>query len=380
MLKRTLIVLSLLVMIGMLHLSPDTVTIAHANGNDFTRVDGEVRGGSFSLFRPDDWNGDLVLLVHGDAPDLFEAVTPDLISQGFGVAFATQPPDLGVVAALKEITISTRIVQAKFAAHFGKPNRTYLYSFSRGGHNMTNLLETSPERYDGVLSVCGGNGGSQLQWDYFFTARVLFDYFFPDVLPGDPLSMPALDPDTFFNDVVPDIVEAISMNPAAAQEMAAVDQYNLQYNDLNELANGIALSLVVHSIGVNDVISFSNGNPFDNIQTVYTGTNDDNALNAGVVRLGADPQARQKLRVWHEPNGSIGGTPVLVLHMSRDPFVPERATNDKFETLVQSTGNADFLVRRVVDRFGHCDFSNAELASHFSDLVTWVETGVRPSP
>ena len=245
---------------------------------------------------------------------------------------------------------------------------------------MTNLLETSPERYDGVLSVCGGNGGSQLAWDYFFTARVLFDYFFPDLLPGDPLSMPALDPDSFFNDVAPDIVEAILMNPAAAQEMAAVDQYNLQYNDFDELANGIAQSLVVHSIGANDMIIFANGNPFDNTQTVYTGTNDDTALNAGIVRLGADPQARQKLHVWHEPNGSIGGTPVLVLHTSRDPFVPELATNDRYEALVQSTGNADFLVRRVVDRFGHCDFSNEELASHFSDLVTWVETGVRPSP
>jgi hypothetical protein len=32
------------------------------------------------------------------------------------------------------------------------------------------------------------------------------------------------------------------------------------------------------------------------------------------------------------------------------------------------------------DRFGNCTFSNEELASHFSELVNWVETGVRQNP
>ncbi|HEX6386337.1 MAG TPA: alpha/beta hydrolase, partial [Anaerolineae bacterium] len=282
-------------------------------------------------------------------------------------------------AALKEVTINTRIVQAQFTKHFGKPGRTYLYGFSRGAHNMTKLVETSPARYDGVFTVCGGNGGSQLQWDYFFTARVLFDYFFPGVLPGDVLNTPELDQERFFAEVAPIIADAIVANPSAAEEMAAVDQYDLQYNDFNELVSGIVQSLWPHTVGVNDLLLAARGNPFDNTQTVYTGTRDDEALNAGVARLSAEPQARNYLRVWYEPDGSIAGTPVLALHTTRDPVVPERPNNDKYETLVQSTGNADFFVRRRVERFGHCTFGGPELLGHFLDLVTWAETGVRPS-
>lgn len=122
------------------------------------------------------------------------------------------------------------------------------------------------------------------------------------------------------------------------------------------------------------------GNPFDNLETTYTGSRDDEALNAGVARIGADPHARNYLRTWYEPDGSINGTPFLALHTSRDPIVRERANNDKYESLVESTGNGEFFLRRVVDRFGNCTFSAEELASHFSDLVDWVETGVKPSP
>jgi hypothetical protein len=160
--------------------------------------------------------------------------------------------------------------------------------------------------------------------------------------------------------------------------MASVDQYDLRYNDLEELVSGIVQSLAIHSIGVNDLLSAANGNPFDNTLINYTGTGDDVASNAGIVRLRADQPARQYLRVWYEPNGSIGSSPVLLLHTSRDPIVPESANNDKYEALVQSTGNEDFLVRRVVDRFGHCTFSPAEIASSFTDLIAWVEAGIRP--
>jgi len=350
----------------------------YATGNDFTRADGEISGASFSLFRPENWNGDLVLLVHGSIPGEFEALASELVAGGFGVAFTALPPGSGEGSALKDITIATRVVEAQFTSHFGPPGQTYLFGFSRGGHNMSQLLETSPAKYSGMLSICGGNGGTQLQWDYFFTARILFDYYFPGVLPGTPERMPPLDLDTFLGTIAPDVITAISLNPLAAIEMASVDQYDLRYNDLEELVSGIVQSLAIHSIGVNDLLSAANGNPFDNTRINYTGTGDDVALNAGIVRLRADQPARQYLRVWYEPNGSVGSTPVLLLHTSRDPIVPESANNDKYEALVQSTGNEDFLVRRVVDRFGHCTFSPAEIASSFTDLIAWVEAGIRP--
>lgn len=349
-------------------------------GDEIARVDGQVANAPFTLLMPEDWNGNLVLLVHGSIPEEFEALGQGLASAGFGVAFATLRAGLGDGAALKEITLHTRIVQAKFTSHFGRPDRTFLLGFSRGAHNMTQLLETAPARYSGMLSICGGNGGAQFQWDYFFTARVLFDYYFPGVLPGTPLQMPPLDINGFMNTVAPDVIDAIVANPLAAAEMAAVDQYALQYDDFAELVSGILQSLAIHSTGVNDLISAARGNPFDNTAVEYSGTSDDQALNSDLARLSAKPQARNYLQAWYEPDGTIAGVPVLLLHTSRDPIVPESGNNDRYQALVEAAGNGTSLVRRVVDRFGHCNFTDEEIAGSFTDLVVWAVAGIKPSP
>src|SRR5260370_25813134 len=46
---------------------------------------------------------------------------------------------------------------------------------------------------DGALVVCGVVGGAPLLFRHSGDGRVLFDYFFPGVLPGDLLHMPNLD-------------------------------------------------------------------------------------------------------------------------------------------------------------------------------------------
>jgi len=351
-----------------------------AAGHGETRIDGEIAGTPYTLLQPDTWNGDLVLLVHGSIPNDFEALAPGFTAQGYGVAFVTLTNIVGDGDddAYREVTLATRKVQAKFTARFGQPNRTYLFGFSRGAHNMTRLVETSSARYDGMLSICGANGGTQQQLDYFFTARVLFDYYFPGVLPGSPLEMPPLDFNGFFSTVAPLVINAVLQNPLAAAEMAAVDQYGLQYNDFGELVSGILQSLIIHSVTVNGTLDAARGNPFDNSATGYTGTSNDAALNAGIARLVADPQARAYAATWYEPSGSIGGTPVILLHTSRDPIVPDSPGNDKYEALVEASGNGDFLLRRTIDRFGHCEVTPDEIFGSFAELVGWAETGVRP--
>lgn len=370
-----LAVLQMLLAVTLLQ-SVDARAVEHGE----TRIDGQIAGVAYTLLRPGSWNGDLVLLVHGSIPNDFEALAPGLTAQGYGVAFVTLTANVGDgdADAYRQVTLSTPKVQAKFTAHFGRPNRTYLFGFSRGAHNMTRLAETSSTRYDGMLSICGANGGTQQQLDYFFTARVLFDYHFPGVLPGTPLEMPQLDLNGFFSTIAPLVINAVLQNPLAAAEMAGVDQLELQYNDFGELVSGILQSLIIHSVTVNGTLDAARGNPFDNGAVNYTGTSDDAALNAGIARLIADPQARAYAANWYEPNGSIGNTPVILLHTTRDPIVPESRNNDKYEALVAASGNGDFLLRRNIDRFGHCTLTPQETFGAFADLVGWVETGIRP--
>lgn len=377
--RRQIMLLIALLLLAALAFAPSKSETLQASEDGVTRVDGVIDGAPYFLYRPADWNGDLVLLVHGSLPDVFEFLAQDLASHGFGVAYANLPPSAGEAAALKLVTTNTRIVEAKFTSEFGQPQHTYLYGLSRGAHNMTHLLETSPSRYDGMFSACGGNGGSQLQWNYFFTARVLFDYYYPGVLPGTPVSTPDIDRAEYAAEIAPLIAGAILANPGPAFEMAAVEQYPLRYDGFGELVRGIVHSLAIHTIGVDDLMAAAHGNPFDNQQTVYAGTSNDGALNAGIARFSANPQARAYLRTWHEPDGTIAETPVLLLHTTRDPAVPEELTNGKYRALIESTGNGEFLVRRTISRFGHCRFSPAEMRSNFFGLVHWVETGVPPA-
>ncbi|MEJ2601956.1 MAG: hypothetical protein P8172_01450 [Gammaproteobacteria bacterium] len=348
---------------------------------DYLRVDGEHVGHTYSLLRPDgaDWNQKLVLLVHGSIPQVFESLAPVLLAEGFGVAFVTLADGTGEGAALKQTTLQTRFVQTRFAVEFAKPRETYLLAFSRGAHTMQKLLETSPVRYSGALSVCGGNGGSQLQWDYFFTARLLFDHYFPGVLPGTPTRLPEISVDEFLGVLAPKIAGAVFADLGKAQEMASVDQYALAYSGPFELAEGIVFSLAVHTIGVNGLIEAANGIPFDNRTVEYAGTGDDQALNAQIARIAGDQQAHRYLDVWYEPRGSTAGTPVLLLHTARDPGAPEALNNDRYSELVAGAGNQSYIERRVIDRFGHCVIDNAEVASALADLVGWAERGAIPS-
>jgi predicted esterase len=373
----------LVVMLVLLLTSVSATLPAQSSTGDFYRVNGEIRGHPYSLYLPDDWNGDLVLLVHGTLPDWvqynFEALAPELVSLGYGVGYSLLAGGREAEGtALKEITINTRIVQAQFTAEFGKPNRTYLFGFSRGATNITNLVESSSVRYDGVLSVCGGNAGSKVALDYLFTARVLFDYYFPGVLPDEPMTSNA-DLDSYADDILPDIIDAILARPDLAMDMADVDQYKLPYVDFPDLIGGIVWSLAIPVTDASTLVASAGGNFFDNMDVVYTGSTDDKALNAGIARFQAEPRAKNYFQTWGQPSGKINATPFLALHTSRDPIVPDHFHNEKYQQLVESTGNGEYFLRRVIDRSGHCFFSNEELMHNFLDLVGWVETGVRPS-
>jgi hypothetical protein len=117
--------------------------------------------------------------------------------------------------------------------------------------------------------------------------------------------------------------------------------------------------------------------PYDNSGTLYAGSSDDAAVNAGVVRYVADPSATAYVDHHYTPSGDLR-IPVITLHTTRDPIVPifhERM----YAAAVQSSGASAFLLQRTVNAFGHCGFSasGAETAGFF-DLVQWVRTGVKP--
>ena len=140
-----------------------------------------------------------------------------------------------------------------------------------------------------------------------------------------------------------------------------------------------AMSVVGFSVRfTNDVMDRAHGRvPFDNVDTVYAGSADDAALNAGVARFSASPDAVNYFERFYTPSGDLR-IPTLTLHTRLDPVVPfwhEAA----FAATAAEAGGANQLVQRSIARYGHCAVTPAETAAAFSALVQWAEGGAKPA-
>jgi hypothetical protein len=105
------------------------------------------------------------------------------------------------------------------------------------------------------------------------------------------------------------------------------------------------------------------------------------AFNASIVRSTADADANplrsDGVRWIPRVNGEFR-IPVLTLHTLGDMYVPFMM-EQIYRQRATAKGNSANLVQRMIRAPGHCDFTVAEQATAFSDLVKWVETGVKPS-
>jgi pimeloyl-ACP methyl ester carboxylesterase len=146
------------------------------------------------------WNGDMVVYAHGytpvSAPLGFQNLVlpngsylPDLVL-GQGYAFSTTSYRQNGLAILegtddiRELVTTFPQVSGNAAAH------TYLAGVSEGSLISTLLIEQSPNLFSGALAACGPIGSFREQINYLGDFRVLFDYFFPGVLPPSAIDIP----------------------------------------------------------------------------------------------------------------------------------------------------------------------------------------------
>lgn len=348
-------------------------------------------GSSYALLVPSTWNGELVVYAKGYVQPFLEptldidapGVRDWLLTQGFAVAWSSYS-ETGY--AVRDGWQRTHQLNGLFASEFGEPTRTYLLGVSLGGLVAEFLSERFHSQYDGTLSVCGILGGGRMSADYVAHFRVLFDYFYPGVLPGSLYAMPEgyflipPNPATGFpgSPAFHAVFNAVASNPLPAMEMANVHQIDLAYANASELITAFLHVLGYQINGANAVSERMNGHEFfDNAALYYSGSTDDDGLNAGVGRFSADPAAENYLAHWWEPSGRIA-KPFVSLHTSRDPLVPVRSA-DVFAAKVAAAGASEHLLQRTVEAFGHCGFGAADIPQGFQALVSWVRTGVKPA-
>lgn len=330
---------------------------------------GEINGAQYRIDIPDSgWNGSLVLYCHGysGSPGKFgpgeNATATWLNSLGFAAAQS------GYAAggwAVEEAIQDTMALRRHFVARYGAPKEVWVTGHSMGGFLTMALLEKFPNAFDGGLALCGPL--APVEWfglRHAFDLRVVFDYYHPGVLPP-PDNVPA---DFTRSAALNQKVEAVLAADAA--KAATLRRWSGVKTD-KELAS----TLVFFTFVLKDWQERGGGNPFDNRNTVYTGTPDDNALNDGAKRYAAAPRAAEYLRTWYTPTGRLT-RPMLAIHTTYDPLVPPWVTNI-YGTLAAQAGS-DFFVQQYVKRDGHCTFQPAELTRGLEQLRAWKSTGKKP--
>jgi len=102
------------------------------------------------------------------------------------------------------------------------------------------------------------------------------------------------------------------------------------------------------------------------------------AFNDEIERVKTSPGLRKARSLGPIPTitGRISDF-VLSLHNLGDLFVPFHH-EVAYAQDVERWGRSELLVQRAIRGVSHCGSTPIELVTAFSDLVTWVEDGVKP--
>ena len=348
------------------HAAPSALAPAQRTATEI----GTRGGAAYRIDIPANWNHGLVVFFHGYAvePITFregERLSPmfdSIIGHGFALI---QSAYSKTGWAVEEGSADAERLRRYFIAKHGAPKRTFAMGMSMGGTLTVMAMETQPQIYDGALSLCGAIEPTDALMQRDFALRAAFDYYFPDVL-GALVPVAATYLPT--NEVVAKITAAMQANPAAYASLRAI--YGA--GDRRSLPDVIAFN----TYEIAQMQQRTRGNPFGNADLVYTGPADLFALNDGVHRYRADPQAADYLSRWYTPSGKLL-KPMLALHDSGDPLVVA-STAFAYALTAQRAGHAANFVQQYVNAEGHCVFTPAQVGRAFDELVEWSAGGKRP--
>ena len=343
--------------------------------NGAAEITGSTESGAlFALYRPANWQGDLVLYAHGltlptDPIHLppIDALRDQLLARGFAVAYSSFSEN-GL--AVRNGIRSTAGVERIFSSRLGRPRRVFLIGSSFGGIIAVALAERDPDHYSGLLTVSGLIAGTRGLIDYVAHVRVLFDVYYPGVLQGDLFHIP---PGLNLNQhVVGPAVQAMSANPQGAGIISQLVQTPVPFASGPELVGSIVQALGTHFVLLDDLLQRTDGDSFfDNSSVVYSGPLPAAVLadaNARVARHHSSEDVQEFLDRNYEPSGRLR-IPMLTLSNTRDPEV--HAFNEtRYAERVARRGRAGLLEQRAFARYGHTKlFTPEEIAQAFQELV-----------
>lgn len=319
---------------------------------------GTLQGADYRIDVPADWNGDLVMLMHGYQPVGAPRATPMepaeatsiFLAKGYAVAqsqYASQGWAVG------DAIVDNERLRQYFVKDLAKPAHTWIYGFSLGGLETAASIERFPHTYSGALVMCGATVSTpRLIAQGVVEPIVAFDALIPGVLPdlAAPDSPPMVPPDVF--------ARALQSHP----EQAAVLQKRMQGTP--ETPAG---SLMLYYMLLREFEHRAGGMPVDNREVVYRGFGDDAAFNRQVHRYAGTPAAMAYARDNVTLTGRID-VPLVMQWNAFDQTIPARF-HPVYPDQVRAAGDGKWLT--VLDPVGdgHCNFTDAQISTAFDTLV-----------
>jgi len=275
----------------------------------------DMRGAYYWIAKPKNWNGVLVVHAHGgprtakpkpDDPveDLERfAVT---VQEGYAWAGSNyRRQGYGVRMAAADTDNVRRIAERLL----GKPKTVLLHGQSWGGNVAAKTAELyaldwrGHKNYDGVVLTSGLLAGGSRGYDFRADLRAVYQYYCKNHPRADEVQYP----------VWQGLPKGASMKREELEKRVdectglSLAKDKRSPEQARNLANILAVThvpektLVAHlawATGMfQDIIwrRLDGKNPFDNSQVQYKGSDDDAALNKGVERFKADPQAHRAM-------------------------------------------------------------------------------------
>jgi GNAT superfamily N-acetyltransferase len=379
--------------------APDSVACPAAVAEIATCYSAKQDSGAYVLAAmPKNWNGTLIVFAHGGpsmAPPTAKSSQGDLakyaveVKRGFAfVASSYRREGYGVEMAAAD----TDAARAFFVTRIAKPKHTLVHGASYGGLVTAKLLETyakAPDgtaQYDGAFLNSGLVIGAPIGYQFRADLRAVYQYYCKNLpRPAEAqyplwMGLPAQSTLTA-KDLAARIDDCAGVAKPAA-ERSAGQKRNLSniigvmgFSDRVLVRNMQAATFLFRDIQLRITQGKS---AFSNIGVRYKGSDDDAALNAGVVRFASDPRAVAALAADGQPTGALL-IPMVSIHSINDPQVAVEV-QAAYRARVDGAGNGARLVQAYTDEAQHTGQSAPEIAAALDGLMQWIEKGVAPTP
>lgn len=334
---------------------------------DYGRLGGTV----YQIEMPDDWNGRLVLFMHG-----FEELRPQagvsppgirtyLIEHGYAWGASSFSSTSSIPGRSAD---ETAALWDFFTQKYGRPTWTYVTGQSMGGAASHIAAERYPDRFDGALGLCGSAGqtaGAIGQADFFTAAAYVAG-----------VTQSEFDASKDVGKLIQDRILPALQDPAAHErwENIMIDltggprSFDREGFHFEEETNwGRAQILVAAGLAPNAATNYQLG-------PLSTVTSEE--YNHNVIRLRVNDDLMRTFTNGEDTTGDLR-MPLLSLHTTGDGQVPIEQARI-LQRRVDAAGKSDLLVQRVFRDAGHCGFTYAEWEANLEALVAWVEHGDKP--